>query len=43
MLKKIFKISGIILLVGFISVFVKGYIYQEAKTNQKDNLIVDSS
>lgn len=43
MLKKIFKISGIILLVGFISVFVKGYIYQETKTNQKDNLIVDSS
>lgn len=42
MLKKIFKISGIILLVGFISVFVKGYIYQEAKTNQRDNLIVDS-
>lgn len=43
MFKKILKISGIILLVGFVSVFVKGYKYQETKSNQKDNIIVDSS
>ncbi|MCI8445964.1 MAG: hypothetical protein HFH31_00560 [Bacilli bacterium] len=42
MFKKILKISVIILIIGFISVFVKGYKYQEEKNNQEDNHIVES-
>lgn len=42
MLKKILRASGFILLIGFISVFVKGYNYQETRSSQKDNIVLDS-
>lgn len=42
MLKKILRISGFILLIGFISVFVKGYNYQKTKSSQKDNIVLAS-
>lgn len=42
MFKKIIKITGIILLVGFISVFIRGYKYQETKSKQEDKIIQTS-
>lgn len=42
MFKKIIKITGIILLVGFISVFIRGYKYQEIKSRQEDKIVQTS-
>ena len=44
MLKKCLKIFTIILLIGFIGVFVRGYIYQDSKSKTEDkSLISDTS
>lgn len=42
MFKKFIKITGIILLVGFISVFIRGYKYQETKSKQEDKVVQTS-
>lgn len=43
MFKKVLKIFGIILLVGFVSVFVRGYEYQVFKSKVKDEINIDST
>lgn len=43
MFKKVLKIFGIILLVGFVSVFVRGYEYQVSKSKVKDEINIDST
>ena len=41
MLKKIFKIFLIILVVGFISAFVRGYFYHSNNSNKKEKVFED--
>ncbi len=42
MLKNVFKITGIILLIGFISVFVKGVRYQTEKSDRKNDIVIQT-
>ena len=37
MVKKIIKFTGIVLLIGFISIFIRGYKYHETKTIQNED------
>lgn len=43
MLKKIFIVLGVILLVGFISVFARGFNYQKEKSNIDNKSLTDVS
>lgn len=43
MLKRFLKILGVILLIGIVSVFVRGYKYQVSKSAIKDEINIDST
>lgn len=43
MLKKIFVFLGVVLLIGFVSVFVRGFNYQKEKSSLDNKTMVDTS